>query len=230
MSLLCNGLTKQITSPSNRMLINTSRRCMLQRASIYKRSQNNLRLQMIHMMRTNLSWVSSQSKTPILRSESLVSSEQWQPYPNLRISKNKHMGNIRHHQSNTNTNPRSISITFKTAKDEHITVLAAKGENILQVAHRNSEEGVEIEGACEGVCACSTCHVILEDVVYDRLIDDGSEPSEDEEDMLDMAFGLTTTSRLGCQVEITEDMEGAVFEIPSATRNFYVDGHVPKPH
>jgi len=53
--------------------------------------------------------------------------------------------------------------------------------------------------------------------MYDSL----PEPSEDEEDMLDMAFGLTETSRLGCQITVTEDMEGVVLEMPSATRNFY---------
>jgi len=56
------------------------------------------------------------------------------------------------------------------------------------------------------------------------------EASEDEEDMLDMAFGLTETSRLSCQLTVTPDMEGAVWEMPKATRNFYVDGHVAKPH
>ena len=48
--------------------------------------------------------------------------------------------------------------------------------------------------------------------------------------MLDMAFGLTETSRLGCQVIVTEDMDELEIEMPKATRNFYVDGHVPKPH
>lgn len=76
------------------------------------------------------------------------------------------------------------------------------------------------------VCACSTCHCILPRTVYDTLPD----PSEDEEDMLDMAFGLTETSRLGCQVIVTAEMEGIVVEMPKATRNFYVDGHKPKPH
>lgn len=138
---------------------------------------------------------------------------------------------IRFHQTNTNSNPRDIHIKFRTSDDELITVEAAKGENILQIAHRNSDHGVEIEGACEGVCACSTCHIILEDNIYDILSDiDEDGISEDEEDMLDMAFGLTTTSRLGCQVQVTEDMEGAVIQIPNATRNFYVDGHIPKPH
>jgi ferredoxin len=77
-----------------------------------------------------------------------------------------------------------------------------------------------------GVCACSTCHLIFPQEAFDEL----PESSEDEEDMLDMAFGLRETSRLGCQVIVTEEMEGMVVEMPKATRNFYVDGHVPKPH
>jgi len=98
------------------------------------------------------------------------------------------------------------------------------GESLLQVAQRND---IELEGACEGVCACSTCHVIFPDEdLFDRL----EEASEDEEDMLDMAFGLQETSRLGCQIIIQKDMDGMEIEIPPATRNFYVDGHVPKPH
>ena len=80
--------------------------------------------------------------------------------------------------------------------------------------------------ARSGVCACSTCHIILPYQIYDDL----PEPSEDEEDMLDMAFGLMETSRLGCQVIVTEDMDELEIEMPKATRNFYVDGHVPKPH
>lgn len=88
------------------------------------------------------------------------------------------------------------------------------GESLLRLAQRNE---VDLEGACEGVCACSTCHLILPVDLYDTL----DEPSEDEEDMLDMAYGLTETSRLGCQITLRDDMEGAEFKLPSATRNFY---------
>jgi ferredoxin len=91
--------------------------------------------------------------------------------------------------------------------------------NLMRVAHAN---GIDLEGACEGVCACSTCHVILDEDVYSSL----PEASEDEEDMLDQAFGLTLTSRLGCQVILTPDLDGIKVQLPSATRNFYVDGHV----
>lgn len=118
---------------------------------------------------------------------------------------------------------QTIPITFVRRNGEEVAVLAAKGQNLLRLAQ---EHDVELEGACECSVACSTCHVILEPKVYAKL----PEASEDEEDMLDMAFGLTQTSRLGCQVEVSEDMAGARVVLPKATRNFYVDGHTPTPH
>ena len=120
-------------------------------------------------------------------------------------------------------NSAVVTINFKR-RDGSMTVAKGKvGDNLLRLAQRYD---IELEGACEGVCACSTCHVILPDDLYDQL----EEASELEEDMLDMAFGLTPTSRLGCQVLLDEDMDNTVIELPKATRNFYVDGHVPKPH
>ncbi len=121
----------------------------------------------------------------------------------------------------------SIHVSFLDADGNAIksNVDAYIGESLLQVAQRND---IDLEGACEGVCACSTCHVIFPDEdIFDNLLE---EASEDEEDMLDMAYGLTETSRLGCQITITPEMDGMEVEIPPATRNFYVDGHVPKPH
>ena len=63
--------------------------------------------------------------------------------------------------------------------------------------------------------ACSTCHVIVDDGWFDKL----QEISEDEEDMLDLAFGLTRTSRLGCQIVITEVLDGLVVTLPAETNN-----------
>lgn len=118
----------------------------------------------------------------------------------------------------------TVNVTFlQPDGTTHLTVAARVGESLLETAHRH---GIDLEGACEGVCACSTCHLIFPQSLYDSL----PEPSEDEEDMLDMAFGLTETSRLGCQVQVRTDMDGVVVEMPKATRNFYVDGHKPKPH
>ena len=91
-------------------------------------------------------------------------------------------------------------------------VEAPLGLSVLEIAHKN---GVDIEGACEGSLACSTCHVIVDPEWYDLL----KEASEDEEDMLDLAFGLTATSRLGCQIIITEELDGLVVRLPTTTRN-----------
>ena len=134
---------------------------------------------------------------------------------------------VRWHGGGPGPETPTVPLTIvKSGGSERYPVEARVGETILQLAHRYQNDDWNLEGACEGVCACSTCHVILPVDMYDSL----PEPSEDEEDMLDMAFGLTETSRLGCQVEITQDMAGVEVELPSATRNFYVDGHVPKPH
>ncbi len=87
---------------------------------------------------------------------------------------------------------------------------APLGLSILEIAHRND---IDIEGACEGSLACSTCHVIVDPDWFARL----EEPSEDEEDMLDLAFGLTPTSRLGCQIIITEELDGLTVTLPAET-------------
>jgi 2Fe-2S ferredoxin len=89
---------------------------------------------------------------------------------------------------------------------------APLGLSVLEIAHRNK---IDIEGACEGSLACSTCHVVVDPDWYDLL----KEATEDEEDMLDLAFGLTVTSRLGCQIVMTEELDGLTVRLPSATRN-----------
>ncbi len=73
-----------------------------------------------------------------------------------------------------------------------------------------------VAGACGGSCACSTCHVIVEsEDMYDKI----PEASDDENDMLDLAFGLTETSRLGCQVQMSPELDGLVVKLPQMTRN-----------
>ena len=90
------------------------------------------------------------------------------------------------------------------------------GTTVLEAAHNND---ISLEGACEGSLACSTCHVIIEDEKHFGLLE---EPSEDEEDMLDLAFGLTATSRLGCQIIMTKELDGLTLKVPSETRNVSV--------
>src|SRR5258708_234462 len=91
-------------------------------------------------------------------------------------------------------------------------VEAPTGLSVLEIAHRNN---VDIEGACEGSLACSTCHVVVDPEWYELL----KSASEDEEDMLDLAFGLTATSRLGCQIIITQELDGLIVRLPTSTRN-----------
>ena len=83
------------------------------------------------------------------------------------------------------------------------------GENILTVSKNND---IPIEGSCSGSCACATCHVVLEDEHFDSL----GQISEDEEDMLDMAFDLERTSRLGCQVYLEKSMDGMRIKVPKS--------------
>jgi ferredoxin, 2Fe-2S len=105
--------------------------------------------------------------------------------------------------------PRMVFIERDGRRRE---VEAPLGLSVLQIAHHNK---IDIEGACEGSLACSTCHVIVDPEWYELL----KEASEDEEDMLDLAFGLTATSRLGCQIIMTEELDGLVVELPARTRN-----------
>ena len=83
---------------------------------------------------------------------------------------------------------------------------------MLEIAHKHD---IDIEGACEGSLACSTCHVIVDPAWFKKL----ATPTEDEEDMLDLAFGLTETSRLGCQIVMTAELDGLVVKLPAGTRN-----------
>ena len=103
-------------------------------------------------------------------------------------------------------------MTFIDREGQRHLVDAPVGLSVLEIAHRNK---IDIEGACEGSLACSTCHVIVDPDWYDLL----KEATEDEEDMLDLAFGLTVTSRLGCQIVMTEELDGLTVRLPSATRN-----------
>lgn len=89
---------------------------------------------------------------------------------------------------------------------------APNGISLLEVAHKNH---IPLEGACEGSLACSTCHVIVDEAFYAGL----PKASDDEEDMLDLAFGLTHTSRLGCQIMINDSLDGLKVSLPAATRN-----------
>jgi len=103
-------------------------------------------------------------------------------------------------------------MTFIETDGKRREVEAPLGLSVLEVAHKH---GIDIEGACEGSLACSTCHVIVDPEWYSKL--PAAKP--DEEDMLDLAFGLTRTSRLGCQLVMSDALDGLVVKLPTATRN-----------
>ena len=105
----------------------------------------------------------------------------------------------------------TVKIIFIT-KGEKKEFIVPVGTTVLEAAHNND---IELEGACEGSLACSTCHVIVDKYFYSKL----EEPTEDEEDMLDLAFGLSPTSRLGCQIIMTKELDGLTLVVPDETRN-----------
>ena len=92
-------------------------------------------------------------------------------------------------------------------------VEAKAGQRLLDVAWAAREP---LEGACEGVMACSTCHVIVDAEDFARL----PPASEEEEDLLDLAAHATRTSRLACQILLTQDMETLSVRIPPEARNW----------
>ena len=103
-------------------------------------------------------------------------------------------------------------VTFISPNGERTTLEPPAGLSLLDIARKYS---IDIEGACEGSLACSTCHVVVDPEWFDSL----DEATEDEEDMLDLAFGLTETSRLGCQIIVTDELDGITVTLPSETRN-----------
>lgn len=107
-----------------------------------------------------------------------------------------------------------IKVNFVMQNGEVKTVLANSGETILQVAKFND---IPIEGACDGSLACSTCHVVVDESWFFGEL---AEKSYEEEDMLDIAIGLTPTSRLGCQIRLNKSMNGLTLKLVSDSRNF----------
>jgi len=116
-----------------------------------------------------------------------------------------------------------VNITYIDKQGKETKVRGKIGDNVLYLAHRY---GIAMEGACEASLACTTCHCYVDDSYVSKL----PEALEKEEDLLDLAPFLKENSRLGCQIILKKDLEGMTLTLPKATRNFYVDGHTPKPH
>jgi len=104
------------------------------------------------------------------------------------------------------------NIVFIERDGSHRTLEAKPGHTLLEIVQSH---GINLEGACEGSLACSTCHLVIAKEWYDRL----PPPSEEEADMLDLAAGLTRTSRLGCQLIMEKDLDGLEISLPAQVRN-----------
>jgi len=104
-------------------------------------------------------------------------------------------------------------MTFIEKDGTHKEVEAPLGLSLMEISHKH---GIDIEGACGGCLACATCHVSVSPEWFKKL----KKINEDEEDMLDIAFDLTNTSRLCCQIIMSEDLDGIVVALPNAPRDW----------
>lgn len=106
-----------------------------------------------------------------------------------------------------------IKVIFIEADGVSEQVCEAKeGQSLLEVAHKYD---INLEGACEASLACSTCHLYIDQEFIDKL----PEASEEEEDMLDLTYGLKANSRLGCQIILNKNLDGIKVHLPPETRN-----------
>ncbi len=105
-----------------------------------------------------------------------------------------------------------VKVTFITAQDQRIEREAEAGTRLLEVGQN---AGLPLEGTCEGQMACSTCHVIVTPEWFEKL----APASDDEEDMLDLAAGVTRTSRLSCQIVLTDALDGLEVRVPEEARD-----------
>jgi ferredoxin, 2Fe-2S len=101
------------------------------------------------------------------------------------------------------------SITFIDSSEESRTVDADIGSTVMEAAIRNGIP--EIEAECGGACSCATCHVYVDDAWSDKV----GGPSPMEEDMLDFAFDVRPTSRLSCQIKVSDGLDGVVLRTPA---------------
>jgi len=99
-------------------------------------------------------------------------------------------------------------VTLKQPEGTEQTVEAAPGVTVMEAAKTNMVPGIEAE--CGGACACATCHVYVDGAWAEKT----GKPSDMEEDMLDFAFDVRETSRLSCQIKVTEELDGLIVEVP----------------
>ncbi|KAA8579544.1 hypothetical protein FQN60_006637, partial [Etheostoma spectabile] len=114
-------------------------------------------------------------------------------------------------KTGSDVSDNKVTVHFINRDGEKVTAKGSPGDSLLDIVI-NEDLDFDGFGACEGTLACSTCHLIFDEDVYKSL-----GPVTDEEmDMLDLAYGLTDTSRLGCQICLTKSLEGLVARVPES--------------
>ena len=101
-----------------------------------------------------------------------------------------------------------IKITYIDSQGQSRTVSADAGSTVMETALKNSVPGIDAE--CGGACACATCHVYVDPAWVAKV----GKAESMEEDMLDFAFDVRPTSRLSCQIRVTEALDGLVVHTP----------------
>lgn len=118
--------------------------------------------------------------------------------------------------ANTKKNAIQVNISIPKHKTS-FQVTAFEGETFFDLAKRDEEIKSYLECSCGGIAACSTCHVIVNEEFYALL-----PPAEESElDMVDLAWGVTPTSRLGCQLKFTKSLDGLKVVIPEQSNDLY---------
>lgn len=110
---------------------------------------------------------------------------------------------------------QAVEVTFVRANGERIKATGKEGDSLLDIVVNNSVD-LEGYGACEGTLTCSTCHLIFKKEDFDRLPD---KPTDEELDMLDLAYDLTDTSRLGCQIIMSKELSGLEVQVPASVND-----------
>jgi len=113
-----------------------------------------------------------------------------------------------------------VTVHVTSPNGTKFDVIALEGLSLYDVVHNSQGKGAEvlqefIECACSGVMACSTCHVIVQPAWFKKV----GEPCEAEQDMIDLAFEPTDTSRLGCQLVLSKELDGLEISIPRDANN-----------
>ncbi len=116
--------------------------------------------------------------------------------------------------STANSVQRLINIRFINRDNSITNAISEPGQTLQQVAKLNQ---IDLRGTCEGNINCCSCHVILEEEVYRTL----TPPTDQEEDLLDLAPGMSEFSRLGCQVQVSQKFDGKSVALPSSRNRVF---------